>query len=266
MLPIVKHPTFQYEQSGTGKKISYRPMINDDYKSLVIANEMGDNAAIYLTVIAIVSACTKNAVNGDSPTHEIEEAFIQIYMKSIKNRVDIVYTCNHIVDRKTIVDEIDEEGNVKQVEMVTHNQPCGTKIDIVLPLEKVEVIFPEKYTDNKVIKVDDDVTINMRSPSSNYAVSVSAETDDTDGKNRDIEVTHSTVESIVSGTDVTPHDKIDFEEFSDWMRTLPLSVGVRMNEFITHPPMLQTVVNTICPVCGNTEKTTLRGLSNFFLF
>ena len=136
-LPKLAIPEYDLELPITGKKLSYRPFLVKEEKLLYLAMESQNDKEMIKAVKTIIKNCTslKGKVE-DLATFEIEYIFLKIRSKAVGELSEFKITCPD-----------DEE----------------TKVDIQIPLDKVEVQIPEGHT-NK-IKLDENVGIEMKYPS-----------------------------------------------------------------------------------------------------
>lgn len=269
MLPIVKHPSFTYVQSDTNKTITFRPMVNAEFKSIITAVELGEQDDAFRTTLSVVKTCSGGTLDEKSANHHIEECFVKIYAKSVEDKTDALYTCNNMVE-KTIneyEDTPDENGQLVIKSSVTETVECKTQHNIKIPVGNAEVIYPEEYNENKRIYVADDVYINMKSTSSEFILqAIQAVEEDGNGDKLDALTTYNSVESIEVNGKHTPITEVSEAEFTEWCKTLPVQTIVKMSSFIKNPPYIQVSMVVKCPTCGSTTDQTLKGLSSFFMF
>lgn len=271
MLPIVKHPTFTYTQSGTEKTVSFRPIVNADFKSIITVIELGEKTDIYSTTLEVVKSCTGGSIDENSANHHIEECFVKLYCKSVENKTDAVYTCDNAVERTitTFEDELDTNGQQVVKSVTNKTEPCGTQQNIKIPIDNAVVVYPQEYLDNKRIHVADSIYINMKSPSAKFILEAMKLIDnavDGDGEALDQSTAYNSVESVEVGGVITPIADVSQAEFSAWCDTLPVAATVKMSEFIKNPPYIELKMDIVCPSCGNKTSQHMKGLSSFFMF
>ena len=61
-LPKVNTPTYELTVPSTGEKVSYRPFLVKEEKTLLMAMESGDERSMTKAMQDIISACTEGEV------------------------------------------------------------------------------------------------------------------------------------------------------------------------------------------------------------
>ena len=107
-LPVVKHPTYSKELKYHGK-VKFRNYLNKEHKALLTAVELGDDDTVFNTTLDIVNACAD--IDATLLTEaELEFMFLQIYTKSVQNKVEGNYSCDNVVERE--VETTNDDGEV----------------------------------------------------------------------------------------------------------------------------------------------------------
>ena len=83
-LPRVASPTYELTIPSTGEKVSYRPFLVKEEKTLLMAMEARDNLAMTKAMQDIITSCTDGEVNLKSlASFDIEYFFLQLRGRSI---------------------------------------------------------------------------------------------------------------------------------------------------------------------------------------
>ncbi len=83
-LPRVASPTYELKIPSTGEKISFRPFLVKEEKTLLMAMESGDSQSMSRAMQDIISSCTEGQVDLKSlAAFDIEYFFLQLRGRSI---------------------------------------------------------------------------------------------------------------------------------------------------------------------------------------
>lgn len=293
MLPTIKSPTFTIKTKEIKKAISVRPMIVAEHKALQQVNDIGSDLDLMITIGDIVASCTDNAISPKtSERYLLDYLFVQIYMTSVEDVVTTRYTC-----RK---EQIGEDGNVKIDDETGDILICNTSFDFKIPLSRVTIDYPKDYEVNKVIKLDDAVSLTLKAMSLDGNIEIETIRTELESHIAELELLLG-----VDDADSTPEDKIRVEqlkalidessndirntivyrsvdyisddgkvlkpeadfnkvEFINWMSGIPSKTTSGIDTFITNQPYIGLKAEIKCPKCGYTKNIDLRGLRDFF--
>lgn len=277
-LPVVKHPTYTTELNG--QEIEFRNFINAEYKSLLTAIELGDNDSSIATMIDIIKKCVQTDIDiNNLHESEVEFLFLQLFIKSVQNKVEGTYTCDHLVkpevneeDIDTVNEEqlnfaleiTDEEEALHDTEEDTNDAlvPCGATFKIIVPIQDAKVVVPEDFEEKSVVKVNDDITINLKKVGIADKRKISKiEVQD----EADITYVYKHIGNVIYGDDtLIPDTDFDIEEFKEWFDTFPNKAVEQIASFIKEQPILSYDYVIRCPKCKNTKTLEFRGLNDFF--
>ena len=83
-LPRVASPTYELTIPSSGEKVSYRPFLVKEEKTLLMAMEARDNQAMTKAMQDIITSCTDGEVDLKSlASFDIEYFFLQLRGRSI---------------------------------------------------------------------------------------------------------------------------------------------------------------------------------------
>ena len=103
-LPKLNTPTYELEQPSTGEKIKYRPFLVKEQKTLMMAQESGDDAQVRDALASLITGCTFDVIDPYKvPIFDVEFLFLRIRGKSVGEKIDLSLLCPD--DNKTRVDK-----------------------------------------------------------------------------------------------------------------------------------------------------------------
>ena len=230
-LPIINTPTYELTVPSTKEKITYRPFLVKEEKILLTAMETGGEQDMVLALKQIVNNCLLSEIDIDHlATFDLEYIFLNLRSKSVGEVATINITCPD-----------DEE----------------TQVPVEIPLDEVEVTFPEGHS-NKV-ELTDTIGLTMKYPDFTLA----SETRETNTEYL-FDMIKGCIAQITEGE--TVHERVDFNEkeldtFLDSLSTKQLE-GVQ--NFFETMPKLRHEITVTNPKTKKENKVTLEGLDAFF--
>lgn len=270
-LPKVPQPIHTVKIPNTKKEYQYRPFLMKDDKAILNARAIGDDHTIRTTIGDVVqsSVLTKNVDVGNLPFYEVEYLYLKSYSVSNTDRIPVTYTCNNIV--KNINEETGEE-----IEGTEHR--CGTQSKNTLNLGNIELVFSDLI--DKVIKVNDNITINLEYPGytaiNNFYRynAVDEETEEFIYSDEEREKANADLifSSVLNITEIEkdggavvrlPDQQFTQEEFFAWLEELPKDITGKLTLFFGELPYIRLKSTMMCTECGNKEDFELIGAKSF---
>lgn len=238
--PKVHYVIFEDEITSLGK-VKFRAFTTGEHKKLLEAIGIQDNAAVINTLVAIIDAATFNELPIEkTPMYILDELYLKIYIKSMGEFTDVVFTCNGT----------NEEG-----------EKCNESFTVKVPLDSAKMEIPENFVENKIVKISETGGIKLRQATAEQYKKLKSDSsyEITD------EFIFASIECMFDGDNITvPGIDFTMDELADYLETLPDSVMSEITEFFDATPILTIDVNLKCPKCGNEHKFTLKGLDDFF--
>ena len=231
-LPIINTPTYELTVPSTKEKITYRPFLVKEEKILLTAMETGGEQDMVLALKQIVNNCLLSEIDIDHlATFDLEYIFLNLRSKSVGEVATVNITCPD-----------DEE----------------TQVPVEIPLDEVEVTFPEGHS-NKV-ELTDTIGLTMKYPDFTLA----SETRETNTEYL-FDMIKGCIAQITEGE--TVHERVDFNEkeldtFLDSLSTKQLE-GIQ--NFFETMPKLSHEITVTNPKTKKENKITLEGLDAFFV-
>ena len=230
-LPKLEVPKYTLTIPSTGDVVEYRPFLVKEEKNLMIAQETGEGDSVFQAMKDIIKACTFDAVDPENlATYDLEYVFLQIRCKAVGETVDVAIKCSE----------------------------CGKSNPITINLTEAYVKMPEDFSSEKQIQVTDDIGIVLQPIRVNQIGSIE--------KDADLTATIKAVlKSIYDADNVYPVEDQTDAELDTFIESLPHKVLEEINEFLTGQPKLVLDIEFRCKHCGEISKSTLTGISDFFV-
>lgn len=249
--PKVEYVTYESRDLPKVGKVKFRPFLVGEHRRLLEAAQLGDAAAVLETLVSIIQACCFDKIKASAlEIYVLDALYLEIYIKSRGAIAPASYTCNHVVTKTA------ENGTTTQ-------GPCGTTVQMNIPLDKAYVHVPEGYKESSVVFINEPTSgIKLRQPNMEHYKKIKLS-----GGIQDItdEFVFACIECMFDGDRVLTPDK-DFtpEAFKEYMDTLPGEVMDKINAFFDDAPSLRLELPIQCPSCGHKETMKLEGLDDFF--
>jgi hypothetical protein len=232
-LLIEKTPKYTDVLPLSQKRVTYRPFLVREEKTLLIASETSSFENLMSTVRDVVNSCVEGLPSNDCkdlPFCDLEYLFMKIREKSVGEVVDCEITCP-----------------------VTNE-----KVTTTLDLSKIEL--SNKKPQNK-IKIDSNITVVMQQPSmetyltlNKYAISAEEESV--------IELLALCVKEIHSDSGVYSTKDLPKQETKEFIETLTAKQFAMFIKYLKEIPVIQTQIKYT--TSDNVEREiTLRGFSDF---
>ena len=229
-LPEIVTPTHELVVPSTKKKVKYRPFLVKEQKILIIAMESNDEAQILEAIKNILKNCIISRLKVDDlALFDIEYLFLQIRARSISEELKLSVTCP-------------DDG--------------VTKVDVSFLANEVEVDFPEGHSN--IIKLGDDITLEMMYPNLDFFSAVNFSEGDIDP--------YDLVAKCLKRVYVGEEDSgtFTFKEARNWVDTLTAAQFDKIQEFFNTMPSLKHTLDVRNPKTKVENKIVIEGLVSFF--
>ena len=229
-LPKNNLPVYTLTIPSTKKPLKYRPFVVKDEKALLIAQQSNDDQVMLDTLKEVIKSCSISPVDVDAlAIFDIEYIFTQLRAVSVGEIVSIVFRCDVCEDP-------------------------GTKTQVDIDLQKLQVIVPEGHT-NK-IALFGDVGVKMKYPTIGTISKM--------GDEIDLETIIDCLDFIYDSDEVyAPKDQTK-QELEDFFNNLTSEQYQKVEDFFNTMPRLRYDFAYECPSCGAKHERFLEGLSSFF--
>ena len=229
-LPEIATPIYTLTVPSTKKRVKYRPFLVKEQKLLILALENNDQEQILDAITKTIQNCLQTKVNvAEMALFDIEYLFLQIRARSISEEIEMKVTCA-------------DDGE--------------TTIDVKFMVDDVKVNFPKGHTN--VIKIDDDLTVEMKYPDLDYFTKVNFIGEEPDA----YELVAKCIKRVYVGEDDYTADSV--EESKKWVEGLTNAQFDKIQAFFETMPTLKHVLKVKNPKTKVANEVVLEGLSDFF--
>lgn len=232
-LPKLVAPTYELVLPSTEQKIKYRPFLVREEKILLLAMESEDEKQMTEAVKTILKNCILSKVKVEElPVFDIEYIFLNIRSKAVGEEIELNVTCP-------------DDGD--------------TQVKVKLNIDDIQVTKPEGH--NRIIKLNDTVTIQMKYPSMETFIknnfSGSGNVDDV------FSLASSCIEQVAEGEDVYETKSFSKKELNDFMESMDTAQFLKLQDFFETMPRLSHTIKVTNPSTKVESEVVLEGLANF---
>ena len=230
-LPEIATPIYTLTIPSTKKKVKYRPFLVKEQKLLILAMENEDQEQILDAITNTIKACLITKIDMTTlALFDIEYLFLQIRARSISEEIEMRVTCA-------------DDGE--------------TTVDVKFMVDDVKVNFPKGHTN--IIKLSDDLTIEMQYPDLDYFTRINF----MDEKVDEYELVAKCIKRVYVGEDDFTSDSLD--ESKAWVEGLTNNQFEKIQSFFETMPTLRHVLKVKNPKTKVVNEVVLEGLSDFFV-
>ena len=230
-LPEIATPIYTLTIPSTKKKVKYRPFLVKEQKLLILAMENEDQEQILDAITNTIKACLITKIDmATLALFDIEYLFLQIRARSISEEIEMRVTCA-------------DDGE--------------TTVDVKFMVDDVKVNFPKGHTN--IIKLSDDLTIEMQYPDLDYFAKINF----MDEKVDEYELVAKCIKRVYVGEDDFTSDSLD--ESKAWVEGLTNNQFEKIQSFFETMPTLRHVLKVKNPKTKVVNEVVLEGLSDFFV-
>jgi len=243
-LPKISTPTYELTIPSSGEKVSYRPFLVKEEKTLLMAMESGDNTSLTKAMKDIISSCTDEKVNTkDLAPFDLEYFFLQLRGRSIGDVIEIN------IPRPANFTSCCEEAN--------EDDSCSVEVNIDdIAVDTSAIIDPN-------IELTDDITIKMRFPQVDEIQKFQVEGGKTE-TSQVFKMVIECIEYISDGEEIFKTKDHSKKEMNDFIESLNTNQFNKIREFFESMPRLTHEITWECNKCHNTTSLTLQGIDSFF--
>ena len=235
-LPKINVPEYTLVVPSTDEEIKFRPFLVKEEKLLLIAQETGDEKALYLAIKNLVNNCCFEKIDVDKlPLFDIEYIFLQIRAKSVDEIATVKVICP-------------DDGE--------------TEVEVKINLTEVQVHMSEKH--NFKIPLTDDIGIEMAYPNLASILLTSEQNVEQSASDKMFQMIQDCMLQIWQGeetfdaTDYTDKDKKDFLE------SLNHKQFEKVSQFFETMPTVKHEVEVTNPNTKVVSKIEVEGMNSFF--
>lgn len=230
-LPLLNDtPKYELTVPSSKQKIKYRPYLVKEEKILFVANESGDRQQVIRAIADTIRACTNDAVNVNQlTTFDLEYIFIKIRAKSVGEKITLYLPCGE--------------------------EHCKQRNEVEINLDEIDCPILEQ---EKVIKLNDDISVEMRYPNYNQV----------DNSDDEQEIAFNIVASCLAAV-LTKEERIEIDdedpsEVKRFLDSLTNEQFKKIGEFVRNLPQIKYDIKFDCTSCGEHNTIEVKGMQNFF--
>ena len=229
-LPVLESNTFELTLPSSDVKVKYRPFLVKEQKLLILALENDDQEQILDAITKTIKDCVQTKLNiADLSLFDIEYLFLQIRARSISEEIEMKVTCQ-------------DDGE--------------TAVDVKFMVNDVKVHFPKGHTN--VIKISEDITVEMKYPDLEYFTKVNFI-----GEEPDVyELVAKCIKRVYVGEE--DYSSFTLDESKAWIEALTNTQFDAIQQFFETMPTLRHVLKVKNPKTKVVNEVVLEGLSDFF--
>ena len=234
-LPKINAPEYRLRVPSTDEEIRYRPFLVKEEKILLIAQETGDDTAMYDAVQNLVETCCFGTVDVTKmPLFDLEYVFLNIRAKSVGEIVDLEITCPD-----------DEE----------------TKVKVKVDLTKIDVHMDD--THDARIQLTDDIGILMAYPHLGSLAAMGSSEEGVQMENM-FNMIYDCMYQIWQGEET--FDAMDYtqKEKREFIESLNHEQFEKIQNFFSTMPTVKHDVKVTNPNTKVKSTVTLQGMNAFF--
>ncbi len=232
-LPKQATPKYTCILPSDGQEVEYRPFLVAEQKNLLIAQEQGDDDAMFKAVKDLIETCTFGKCKPNLlPVIDMEYLFLKIRAKSVGETANLQVTC--------------------------HDKECEGHGEVVINLDDVEVVGDEP--ENKIM-INDEIGVELRYPRIGDIDSANLQ----EGQmSQTIDMLKRCMVTVYDQENVFPTADSSTQELDEFVDTLSMSQMELISNYFGSIPQLKKEVKSECVSCGKEITTTIQGLNNFF--
>ena len=241
-LPIVSTPTYELIVPSTGEKVSYRPFLVKEEKTLLMAAEDQNISTITKAMRDIISTCTEGEVDLKTlAPYDIEYIFLQLRGKSIGDVINL---------------------NLKKPDSIEcEESECPGSTEIKVNIDDIK-IDTSTIVDSK-IELTEDIGIKLGFPQLD-----SIQKYTTKGKAMDaggvFKMINDCIEYIWEGKEIYKAKDSTKKELNDFIESLNTVQFNKIRDFFESMPRLRHEITWTCPKCDKSAPLLLEGIDSFF--
>ena len=232
-LPKLDTPTYELEQPSTGEKIKYRPFLVKEQKTLMMAQESGDDAQVRDALASLITGCTFDSVDPYKvPIFDVEYLFLRIRGKSVGEKIDLSLLCPD-----------DNE----------------TRVDKTINLEDIGVNMKVGHTNE--VDITDNIKMIMRYPTLNDMTDMNPDTADSEDVFKMIK---RCVHEIRDGETIYNRVDMSEKELEEFIDSLTGSQFEGLSDFFNTMPKVQHSIEVTNPKTKKKGEVVIEGIESFF--
>jgi hypothetical protein len=243
-LPKVSTPTYELTIPSSGEKVSYRPFLVKEEKTLLMAMESKDTTAMTKAMQDIIIACTDGEVDPkELAPYDLEYFFLQLRGRSVGEIIEVK------APRPPNFEACCEEATEEDI--------CELSINIDDIKIDTSNIKPSE------IEISDKIGIKMKFPEIDAIQKHSS----IDGEMKAVDIFKliiDCIDYIWDGDEIHKAKDSTKKELNEFLESLSSGQFNKIKEFFESMPRLSHDIDWVCPKCEKSKTLTLMGIDAFF--
>lgn len=226
MLPKINTPIYELKLPSTEKKVSYRPFVTGEEKTLKMAQETGNVESVISTTKNIIKNCTFNKLDVDNlPYFDLEYIYIKLHEKSVNEISHLTFECK-----------------------------CKTIINYALNLAEINVDIDKNKKD--IIELLPNIGVKLKYPSIDVVEKFNT-------NKLDVDIIIDCIEYVYTEEEIIKREEISKEELLDWINQFTPKQFKAIEDFFIDLPQLKHDIKLECSECKEKYEYKLEGLFDF---
>ena len=243
-LPKVSAPTYELTIPSSGEKVSYRPFLVKEEKTLLMAMESKDTASMTKAMQDIITSCTDGEVKSkDLAPYDLEYFFLQLRGRSVGEVIEV--NAPRPPNFQTCCEEATEEDI------------CNLSIKIDDITVDTSNIKPSE------IEITDTIGVKMKFPEVDVIQKYSSIEGELQASSI-FKMIIDCIDYIWEGKEIFKAKDSTKKELNEFLESLSSGQFNSIREFFESMPRLTHDVDWVCPKCEKSKTLTLMGIDAFF--
>ena len=237
-LPKISTPTYELELPSNGKKIKYRPFLVKEEKILILALESEDLKQISNAIKTVISDCiiTRGIKVDQLSTFDIEYLFLNVRGKSVGETVEVNVTCP-------------DDGK--------------TTVEMEIDIDSIKIQKDPNHSN--IIKLDNDLSIQMNYPSLNQFIETNFDLSDTKNQvDQSLHVIMSCINQVYNSEESWSAAECTKKELKEFVESMNSKQFKEVETFFETMPKLSHKVKVTNPETKVESEVVIEGLASFF--
>ena len=237
-LPTISTPTYELTLPSSNRKIKYRPFLVKEEKILIIAMESQDTKQIARAVKDVLTKCilTKGIKVEKLATFDIEYLFLNVRGKSVGETVEVNVTCP-------------DDGK--------------TTVEMEIDIDSIKIQKDPNHSN--IIKLDNDLSIQMNYPSLNQFIETNFDLSDTKNQvDQSLHVIMSCINQVYNSEESWSAAECTKKELKEFVESMNSKQFKEVETFFETMPKLSHKVKVTNPETKVESEVVIEGLASFF--
>ena len=237
-LPKISTPTYELVLPSTNKKIKYRPFLVKEEKILIMALESEDQKQITNAIKTVLADCilTRGIKVDKMATFDIEYLFLNVRGKSVGETVEVNVTCP-------------DDGK--------------TTVEMEIDIDSIKIQKDPNHSN--IIKLDNDLSIQMNYPSLNQFIETNFDLSDTKNQvDQSLHVIMSCINQVYNSEESWSAAECTKKELKEFVESMNSKQFKEVETFFETMPKLSHKVKVTNPETKVESEVVIEGLASFF--